>query len=436
MKKKGLFVVSNSLLFLLLLPFLPNPNPNPVLSQPGGPLTTNKAAALPELVELAVKNAKDTVNASGASHLGRIVQRVDSFGDFEILWKMEVKKLSQRNTRRRRRRRRRKRRIRKKTKNKRFSSKDTADAVVKRPKKKLKIMIQIKFDSNYLSEDILKGLQTRFIRASAFDTTNKEKEKKIEKEKENNSMAFKAFISRVTSSFNSPENPIQLSPNPLFIDCQLATPLPFKPHCSTFKHHISSIFGCGFRTHEDDLPESPPCKWDETPRRDYNSSISNDSNDELFPPLPPHPPTRHPITTSMSGNSDNELFPPHSPPPTLTRHPITTSSADSGLCGYERDDEEEEIVTLSLNRKKRMKKLLPSFPTEGKVKDSFAMVMESMDPYEDFKASMMEMILAKQLFEAKDFEQLLECFFSLNLRHHHGVIVEAFSDIWKTIFLR
>ncbi|GMP45028.1 hypothetical protein CsSME_00013712 [Camellia sinensis var. sinensis] len=219
-------------------------------------------------------------------------------------------------------------------------------------------------------------------------------------------MAFKAFISRITSSFkfcrsknlsNIPENPIQLSPNPLFIDCQPATPLPFKKtHRSSFKHHVSSFFGCGFRTDEDDLPKSPPCKWDEMPRRDYNSSISSNSDDELFPPPPP--PTRHPITTSISGDSDNELFSPPPPPPpplTPTRHPITTSSADSGLCGYESDDEEEEIVTLSLNRKKMMKKLLPSFPAEGKVKDSFAVVMESVDPYEDFKASMMEMILAK-----------------------------------------
>ncbi|GMP45034.1 hypothetical protein CsSME_00013716 [Camellia sinensis var. sinensis] len=212
-------------------------------------------------------------------------------------------------------------------------------------------------------------------------------------------MAFKAFISRITSSFklcrsknpsNTLENHIQLSPSPLFIDCQPATPLPFKPHRSSFKHHVSSIFGCGFRTHEDDLPESPACKWDETPRRDYNSSISNDSDNELFPPLPPPP----------------------SPMP--TRHPISTSSTDSGLCGYERDDEEEEIVTLPLNRKKRMKKLLPSFPVKGKVKDSFAVVMESVDPYEDFKASMMEMILVKQLPEARDFEQLLECFLSVN----------------------
>ncbi|GMP29525.1 hypothetical protein CsSME_00004590 [Camellia sinensis var. sinensis] len=151
-------------------------------------------------------------------------------------------------------------------------------------------------------------------------------------------MAFKAFISCITSSFkfcrsknpsNILENPIQLSPSPLFIDYQPATPLPFKPHRSSFKHHVSSIFGCGFCTHEDDLPESPPCKWDEMPRHDYNSSISSDFDDELF--HSPPPPTRHPITISISGDSNNELFPP--PPLTPIRHPITTSSADSGLCG-------------------------------------------------------------------------------------------------------
>ncbi|KAL7210418.1 hypothetical protein ACSBR1_031889 [Camellia fascicularis] len=92
-----------------------------LLPHPGRPLTTNKVVALakflerklrepnglasikPELVEPAVKNAKDTVNASGASHSGRIVRHVDSFGDYEV------------------------------------SSKDTADAVVKQPKKKLKL---------------------------------------------------------------------------------------------------------------------------------------------------------------------------------------------------------------------------------------------------------------------------------------------------------
>ncbi|CAL5357850.1 unnamed protein product [Camellia sinensis] len=186
-------------------------------------------------------------------------------------------------------------------------------------------------------------------------------------------MAFKAFISRVASSFklcrskhpsNIPDNPIQLSPSPLFVDCQSATPLSFKKPHRSLKHHVSSFLVCGFRTHEDDLPESPPCKWDETPRRGHNSSISSDSDDELFPPPPPTP---QPITTSIFGDSDDELFPP---PPTPTRHSIPTSLADSGLCGYESDDEEEDIVTLSLNRKKRMQKLLPSFPAEWGLKRS------------------------------------------------------------------
>ncbi|KAJ6682100.1 hypothetical protein OIU74_020363 [Salix koriyanagi] len=57
---------------------------------------------------------------------------------------------------------------------------------------------------------------------------------------------------------------------------------------------------------------------------------------------------------------------------------------------------------------------------EGKVRGSFAVVKKSDDPYEDFKRSMMEMILEKEMFEEKDVEQLLHCFLSLNLREHHG----------------
>ncbi|XP_016498575.2 uncharacterized protein LOC107817288 isoform X2 [Nicotiana tabacum] len=79
------------------------------------------------------------------------------------------------------------------------------------------------------------------------------------------------------------------------------------------------------------------------------------------------------------------------------------------------------------------KKLIPC-SVDGKVKESFAIVKKSEDPYEDFKRSMMEMIFEKQMFEKNDLEQLLQCFLSLNAKHYHGVIVEAFSDIWKTLF--
>ncbi|KAJ8545843.1 hypothetical protein K7X08_018426 [Anisodus acutangulus] len=80
------------------------------------------------------------------------------------------------------------------------------------------------------------------------------------------------------------------------------------------------------------------------------------------------------------------------------------------------------------------KKLIPC-SVDGKVKESFAIVKKSQDPYEDFKMSMMEMILEKQMFEKNELEQLLQCFLSLNGKHYHGVIVEAFSEIWETLFL-
>ncbi|XP_041003142.1 transcription repressor OFP8-like [Juglans microcarpa x Juglans regia] len=73
-------------------------------------------------------------------------------------------------------------------------------------------------------------------------------------------------------------------------------------------------------------------------------------------------------------------------------------------------------------------------PMQGKVKDSFAVVKRSSDPYNDFRTSMVEMIVEKQMFAAKDLEQLLQCFLSLNSYHHHKIIVEAFTEICEALF--
>lgn len=79
------------------------------------------------------------------------------------------------------------------------------------------------------------------------------------------------------------------------------------------------------------------------------------------------------------------------------------------------------------------KRLIPCGVLEGKVKESYAVVKKSEDPKEDFKRSMMEMVVEKQMFEERELEQLLECFLSLNSRQHHGVIVEAFTEIWEAL---
>lgn len=68
------------------------------------------------------------------------------------------------------------------------------------------------------------------------------------------------------------------------------------------------------------------------------------------------------------------------------------------------------------------------------MKDSFAVVKKSSNPHEDFRVSMVEMIVEKQIFGAEDLEDLLECFISLNSEEHHRVIFEVFTEIWDTLF--
>ncbi|KAL1563402.1 transcription repressor OFP8 [Salvia divinorum] len=68
------------------------------------------------------------------------------------------------------------------------------------------------------------------------------------------------------------------------------------------------------------------------------------------------------------------------------------------------------------------------------VEDSLAVVKRSSDPYTDFRNSMVEMIVEKHIVAAKDLENLLRCFLSLNSYHHHNVIVRAFSEIWEAFF--
>ncbi|KAH7848003.1 hypothetical protein Vadar_032632 [Vaccinium darrowii] len=66
---------------------------------------------------------------------------------------------------------------------------------------------------------------------------------------------------------------------------------------------------------------------------------------------------------------------------------------------------------------------------DGRVKQSYAVEKTTSDPYSDFKESMVDMILEKDIFEDEDLEKLLHCFLSLNSSHHHNVILQVFAEI-------
>jgi uncharacterized protein (TIGR01568 family) len=70
---------------------------------------------------------------------------------------------------------------------------------------------------------------------------------------------------------------------------------------------------------------------------------------------------------------------------------------------------------------------------EEKLRKGFAVVKRSRNPYADFRSSMVEMIVGKQLFGAPDLERLLRSYLSLNAPRHHPVILQAFSDIWVVL---
>lgn len=73
-------------------------------------------------------------------------------------------------------------------------------------------------------------------------------------------------------------------------------------------------------------------------------------------------------------------------------------------------------------------------PPAAKVRESFAVVKRSECPYDDFKGSMMEMIVEKEMFEEEDLQQLLVCFLSLNSSCHHSTIVTVFAEICEALF--
>ncbi|KAL9676207.1 hypothetical protein QQ045_004420 [Rhodiola kirilowii] len=63
-----------------------------------------------------------------------------------------------------------------------------------------------------------------------------------------------------------------------------------------------------------------------------------------------------------------------------------------------------------------------------------AVEMDSNDPYLDFRQSMLQMIIEKEVYLKDDLRELLNCFLQLNAPCHHGIIIKAFTEIWNGMF--
>ncbi|XP_028770121.1 transcription repressor OFP5-like [Neltuma alba] len=86
----------------------------------------------------------------------------------------------------------------------------------------------------------------------------------------------------------------------------------------------------------------------------------------------------------------------------------------------------EEMRKAKLKMKKAKEKI-----REGKQGlDSFAVVKFSLDPQQDFRDSMVEMIREKQISQPEEMEELLACYLTLNSDEYHDLIIKVFRQVW------
>ncbi|CAN6312114.1 unnamed protein product [Urochloa humidicola] len=70
----------------------------------------------------------------------------------------------------------------------------------------------------------------------------------------------------------------------------------------------------------------------------------------------------------------------------------------------------------------------------GRVEESVAVVKESADPLADFRRSMLQMIVEKEIVGGPELRELLHRFLWLNSPIHHHLILRAFAEIWEEVF--
>ncbi|KAF2321586.1 hypothetical protein GH714_000519 [Hevea brasiliensis] len=110
-------------------------------------------------------------------------------------------------------------------------------------------------------------------------------------------------------------------------------------------------------------------------------------------------------------------------------HPCISSSSSCDKRGSFSGDKEESCTSTITNSVSDHE----NDPKSSKIVNSVAVVKDSNDPYQDFRHSMLQMIFEKEIYSKDDLQELLNCFLELNSPYHHGLIIEAFTEIWNEV---
>ncbi|KAJ3676493.1 hypothetical protein LUZ60_003905 [Juncus effusus] len=209
--------------------------------------------------------------------------------------------------------------------------------------------------------------------------------------------------------------------------------------------------------------------------RNPNSSVTTKRNyDTRTIPTTPKPiPNRASYYSSTHERLDKfpikinpkaiDIHFPNDPPKKITQNPTKTPINPSVLPPYERDVYTEEDIIKNFDEFEDSKpnsevkiKLRPIktkgletedfedqpssprirsrrlrvYKTRNPLLSGFAVMKASLDPQRDFRESMIEMISENGIRKAKDLEELLSCYLTLNTVEYHKMIVRVFEEVW------
>ncbi|BAH93177.1 transcription repressor OFP8-like [Oryza sativa Japonica Group] len=99
---------------------------------------------------------------------------------------------------------------------------------------------------------------------------------------------------------------------------------------------------------------------------------------------------------------------------------------------YEVEDEVRRQRRKDMRRRRRRRAAAwdEEEEEEGAAAVAVAVEVESAAPYEDFRESMVAMVVEKEMYAWEELNALLHQFLTLNSPRHHALILHAFADLW------
>ncbi|KZV51076.1 caldesmon-like [Dorcoceras hygrometricum] len=88
------------------------------------------------------------------------------------------------------------------------------------------------------------------------------------------------------------------------------------------------------------------------------------------------------------------------------------------------------LEDMRKSRKMLKKKVKKQVVEGGTMFDGFAVLKSSFNPQQDFRNSMIEMIMEKEIRRTEELEELLACYLTFNCDEYHDLIIKVFRQVW------